>query len=81
LFFVLIDLLQCSCNRFREKTSISSMFGEHLNGFYDLNSMTNDDDDSTYDSEEENLIQYAQSTQNEPLAYQEMPVSVCESNL
>lgn len=56
------------------------MFGEHLNGFtaFDINSLN--EDESMYDSEEENLIQYAQSVQNEPLAYQEMPVSVCESN-
>lgn len=56
------------------------MFGEHLNVFE--NSIVNEDDidvdnlSDVYDSEEDNLLQYAN---NQPLAYQEMPPSVCAS--
>lgn len=60
------------------------MFGEHLNGFENsciLNEeddMDIDDGSEIYDSEEDNLLQYVN---NQPLAYQEMPASVCASNL
>jgi hypothetical protein len=36
-----------------------------------------DQSDSMYDSDEDNISQYAQS--NEPLHYKEMPTLVCES--
>lgn len=69
-------MLQCSCYKLREKNSISSVFGEELNVYsiFDENEI---EEDSMYDSEEDNITQYAQS--NPPLNYQEMPTSVCES--
>lgn len=64
------------------------MFGEHLTGFENVTSLINiadadelmaiDDASDVYDSEEDNLLQYAN---NQPLAYQEMPASVCASKL
>ncbi len=76
-----LDLLECSCHRLiREKTSISSVFGEDLHGYsvYEDDGMDNENDSNIiYDSDEDNIIQYAQS--NEPLNFQEMPTSVCES--
>lgn len=38
----------------------------------------NDDQNSIYDSEEDDILQFAQS--NQPLNYQEMPPSVLQSN-
>ena len=71
-------MLQCSCNHsFREKTSISSVFGEEINDFNIYESETGDEKE--YDPEEDKIIQYADS--NEPLTYQEMPVTVWESKL
>jgi hypothetical protein len=70
-------LLECSCHRLiREKTSISSVFGEDLHT-YSIYEDEIDNDSNIYESDEDNIIQYAQS--NEPLNYQEMPTSVCES--
>ena len=78
LFFVL-DLLQCSCFRIRDRTSISSVIGEDLNAYsiFDEEEISNEEDSSIYDSEEDNILQYAQS--NAPLNYQEMPPSVLQS--
>lgn len=58
------------------------MFGEHLNGFENSLNLNDDEmgidvDSEVYDSEEDNLLQYAN---NQPLVYQEMPASVCASN-
>lgn len=77
-----LDLLQCSCNRFRLKTSISSVIGEDLNNynnsalFIDDALMEEEQSDSMYDSEEDNISQYARS--NEPLHYKEMPTMVID---
>ena len=68
-------MLQCSCNFSREKTSISSVFGEDLTG---LPLFENElDNETVIDSEDDQIIQYADS--NVPLNYKEMPTAVCES--
>jgi hypothetical protein len=87
------DLLQCSCQRFfREKTSISSVFGDEVNIYLNgddvastIATTTNKDsevneENSQYDSDEEDddYIQYRAQTK-EPLKYQEMPNQVCQS--
>lgn len=83
------DLLQCSCSRSWEKMSINSMFGEHLNGFENSSAIVGADDDEevmdvddesdVYDSEEDNVATLLQYANTQPLAYQEMPASVCAS--
>ncbi len=68
-------MLQCSCNFSREKNSISSVFGEDLTlPMFD----SEFENQVAYDSEEDQIIQYADS--NAPLNYKEMPTSVCDSN-
>ncbi len=57
--------------------SISSVIGEDLNELSIFDSEYENNDN--FDSEEEKIIQYANS--NEPLNFQEMPTSVCESIL
>ena len=72
------DLLQCSCNFSREKNSISSVFGEDLTTLSMFDSeFENQQQQVSYDSEEDQIIQYADS--NAPLNYKEMPTSVCDS--
>jgi patatin-like phospholipase domain-containing protein 2 len=79
------NLLECSCDRLaREKTSLSSVMGEDFHN-YSLFEEKMDCESVVYDSEEDNLIQFADS--NEPLNYREMPISVinvldvaCEEN-
>ena len=66
----------------REKTSISSVIGEDLTAFSvlegDFNGILEEEQsDSMYDSEEDNISQYDQS--NQPLHYKEMPTLVCDS--
>ncbi len=73
-----IDLLECSCDRLmRERTSLSSVIGEDFHN-YSLFEEKMDMESVVYDSEDDNLIQYAHS--NEPLNYDEMPTSVCEGS-
>ena len=50
------------------------MFGEDLTMF---NGNSKSESESIYDSEEDQIIQYADS--NVPLNYKEMPTSVCDS--
>ncbi len=58
-----------------EDVNIYSSYGG--NGFGEDMLVEEDQSDSMYDSEEDNISQYAQS--NEPLHYKEMPTLVCES--
>ncbi len=57
--------------------SISSVIGEDLNELSMFDSEF--EDEANYDSEEDKIIQYANS--NEPLNYEEMPTSVCASKI
>jgi len=52
------------------------VFGEDLTMF---NSNSKSESEPIYDSEEDQIIQYADS--NVPLNYKEMPTSVCDSKL
>ncbi len=67
--------MKCSCKFERDKISISSVIGEDINELSIFDSEYENNDN--YDSEEEKIIQYANS--NEPLNYEEMPTTVCES--
>jgi hypothetical protein len=83
------NLLQCSCNKMREKTSIGSVFGEEIAAYalYGQQKICHPQDEieeelestssAMYDSEEDNISAYARSA--EPLNYKEMPTLVCES--
>jgi hypothetical protein len=87
------NLLECSCSKFlRPKTTLYSVIGEDfedVNAYDDYSKIDVDEDRrrgenendaesviTSYDSDEEKINQYAHS--NEPLKYEEMPVSVCE---
>ena len=71
-------MLECSCHRLtREKTSLSSVIGEDFHN-YSLFEEKMDMESVIYDSEEDNIIQFAES--NEPLTYNEMPTSVINGN-
>lgn len=74
-------MVECSCNRSREVTSISSVIGEDLHAYNMFDSNVPDsknvyEEDS--EEEEEDLEEKILDYHNEPLNYQEMPTAVCE---
>ncbi|CAF0713096.1 unnamed protein product [Brachionus calyciflorus] len=72
------NLLQCSCFRIRDRTSISSVIGEDLHAYsiFDEEEVSEENSSSLYDSDEDNILQYAQT--NQPINYGEMPTSVSQ---
>ncbi len=72
---IYLDLLQCSCQRLRERSTIQSIVGED----FPLDDILIIKEEIS-DSDEDQTIQYSKNA-IEPLNYQEMPTPVCDGNL